>query len=147
MSWGSLHYIIHAGDGAAQVWKYPWSRRRKVIERLKYQSLLRRPSSSAVLQLQWEKVKIPFTIASVDLRKKTQVDAYRYAFNSGNFYEYWQNMQLAAEFCLLNDVNIEEGKDLAGRTVPSTPILAGMGRFSARSKHLCRFIGKGWSSA
>ena len=35
--------------------------------------------------------------------KKTQVDAYRYAFNSDSFCEYWQNMQQAAE-----------GKDVSG---------------------------------
>lgn len=56
---------------------------------------------SAVVTLEWEKVRIPFTV-TVDL-KRTQ-DAYRYAFNSGEFYEYWQNMQQAAEFCLNNDV-------------------------------------------
>jgi hypothetical protein len=49
--------------------------------------------------------------------KKTQVDAYQYAFNSGSFYEYWQNMQQAAEFCLVNDVNIEEGLNWADRSI------------------------------
>ena len=65
--------------------------------------------------MNWEKVRIPFTVA-VDL-KKTQVDAYRYAFNFVSFYEYWQNMQQAAEFCLVNDVNIQEGLSWADRSI------------------------------
>jgi hypothetical protein len=68
-----------------------------------------------VAYLQWEKVKIPFTIM-VDL-KKTQVEAYRYAFNSGAFYVYWQNMQQAASFCLSNNVNIEEALTWADRSI------------------------------
>ena len=110
-AWGSFYYNA-AGD-VLRV-EVPVIKTTESVERLTYE-FLAETDSSAVLQLQWEKVKIPFTIG-VDL-KKTQVDAYRYAFNSGNFYEYWQNMQMAADFCLVNDVNTEEGLSWADRSI------------------------------
>lgn len=84
------------------------------VEWLKYE-FAAETDSSAMAILQWEKIKIPFTLV-VDL-KKTRVDAYRNAFNSGSFYEYWQNMQQAAEFCLVNNVNIDEGLSWADRSI------------------------------
>jgi hypothetical protein len=110
-SWGSFYYNP-AGD-VLRV-EVPVIKTAESVERLKYE-FSAETDSSAVALLQWEKVKIPFTIA-VDLRKM-QVAAYRYAFNSGGFYEYWQNMQAAADFCLVNDVNIEEGLNWADRSI------------------------------
>jgi len=110
-SWGSFYYNP-AGD-VLRV-DVPVIKTAESVERLKYE-FSAETDSSAVALLQWEKVKIPFTI-TVDPRK-TQVDAYRYAFNSGSFYEYWQNMQEAADFCLVNDVNIEEGLNWADRSI------------------------------
>ena len=110
-AWGSFYYNP-AGD-VLRV-DVPVVKATESVERLKYE-FAAETDSSAVACLQWEKVKIPFTIA-VDL-KKTQVDAYRYAFNSGSFYEYWQNMQQAAEFCLVNNVNIQEGLSWADRSI------------------------------
>ena len=110
-AWGSFYYNP-AGD-VLRV-EVPVIKTAEGVERLKYE-FTAETDSSAVALLQWEKIKIAFTIA-VDL-KKTQVDAYRYAFNSGSFYEYWQNMQQAAEFCLVNDVNIEEGLSWADRSI------------------------------
>jgi tetratricopeptide (TPR) repeat protein len=110
-AWGSFYY-----NPASDVLRVdvPVIKTTESVERLKYE-FTAETDSSAIALLQWEKVKIPFAIA-VDL-KKTQVDAYRYAFNSGSFYEYWQNMQQAAEFCLVNDVNIEEGLSWADRSI------------------------------
>jgi hypothetical protein len=110
-AWGSFYY-----DPAGDVLRVevPVVKATESVERLKYE-FGAETDSSAVASLEWEKVSIPFTIA-VNL-KKTQVDAYRYAFNSGEFYEYWQNMQMAADYCLVNDVNIEEGLRWADRSI------------------------------
>jgi len=110
-AWGSFYY--NSSSDALRV-EVPAIKTPESVERLKYE-FTGETDSSAVALLEWEKIKIPFTIA-VDL-KKTQVDAYRYAFNSGDFYEYWQNMQQAADFCLVNDVNIEEGLGWADRSI------------------------------
>ncbi|HXB35686.1 MAG TPA: DUF2911 domain-containing protein [Puia sp.] len=110
-AWGSFYY--NPGSDVLRV-EVPVIKTTEGVEWLKY-DFGAETDSSAVASLQWEKVKIPFTIA-VDL-KKTQVDAYRYAFNSGSFYEYWQNMEQAAEFCLVNNVNIEEGLSWADRSI------------------------------
>jgi tetratricopeptide (TPR) repeat protein len=110
-AWGSFYYNPASDMLRVEV---PVIKTTESVERLKYE-FAAETDSSAVAMLQWEKLKIPFTIA-VDL-KKTQVDAYRYAFNSGNFYEYWQNMQQAADFCLVNNVNLEEGLSWADRSI------------------------------
>src|SRR5580692_9485203 len=110
-AWGSFYY--NQANDILRV-DVPVAKATESIERLKYE-FAAQTDSSAVVVLQWEKVRIPFKVA-VDL-KKTQVDAYRYAFNSGSFYEYWQNMQQAADFCLVNDVNLEEGLSWADRSI------------------------------
>jgi hypothetical protein len=89
-AWGSFYY--NPANDVLRV-EVPVTKTAESAERLKYE-FAGETDSSAVALLQWEKVKIPFTI-TVNL-KKTQIDAYRYAFNSGSFYEYWQNMQQAA---------------------------------------------------
>lgn len=110
-AWGSFYY-----DAVKDVLRVevPVVKVGESVERLKYE-FTAETDSSAVVSLQWEKVRIPFTVA-VDL-KKTQVEAYRHAFNSGAFYIYWQNMQQAADFCLVNDINIEEGLSWADRSI------------------------------
>jgi hypothetical protein len=110
-AWGSFYY--NPVSDALRV-EVPVKKMAESIEWLKYE-FTAETDSSAVAVLEWEKLTIPFTI-TVNL-KKTQVDAYRYAFNSGSFYEYWQNMQQAADFCLLNDVNLEEGLSWADRSI------------------------------
>jgi len=110
-AWGSFYY--NPASDALRV-DVPVTKTTGSVERLKYE-FGAETDSSAVAMLEWEMVKIPFTVG-VDL-KKTRVDAYRNAFNSGIFYEYWQNMQLAADFCLENDVNLEEGLSWADRSI------------------------------
>ena len=110
-AWGSFYY--NPASDALRV-EVPVIKMTDNVERLRYE-FATETDSSAVALLEWEKLKIPFTIG-VDL-KKTQVAAYRYAFNSGTFYEYWQNMQQAADFCLMNDVNLEEGLSWADRSI------------------------------
>ncbi len=110
-AWGSFYY--NAASDALRV-EVPVLKMTEPVERLKYE-FAQQTDSSAVVLLEWENLKIPFTI-HVDL-KKTQIDAYRYAFNNGLFYAYWQNMQQAADFCLVNDVNLEEGLGWAERSI------------------------------
>jgi hypothetical protein len=83
-------------------------------EWLKYE-FSEQTDSGATVSLLWEKMKISFII-SVDL-KKTQVEEYRNQVNNGSFYRYWQNMQEAADYCLTNDVNTEEGLVWAEQSV------------------------------
>ena len=110
-AWGSFYY--NPANDVLRV-DVPVVKAAESVEWLTY-AFTMETDSSAVVELRWEKVRIPFGIA-VDL-KKTRVDAYRYAFNSGTFYEYWQNMQEAADFCLVNDVNLEEGLSWADRSI------------------------------
>ena len=110
-AWGAFYY--NPADDALRV-EVPVSKAAESVERLTYE-FSAETDSSAVVQLAWEKVRVPFTVAA-DLNK-TRVEAYRYAFNSGEFYEYWQNMQQAAEFCLNNNVNLEEGLNWADRSI------------------------------
>jgi tetratricopeptide (TPR) repeat protein len=84
------------------------------VERLKYE-FGEQTENSAVLSLQWEKIKIPFKI-SVDLQK-LQIEAFRREFNSGIFYRFWQNMHMAANYCLVNNINLEEGLSWADRSI------------------------------
>jgi hypothetical protein len=110
-AWGSFYY--NTANDVLRV-AVPVNKRPESVERLSYE-FSAETDTSAVVTLEWEKVRIPFTV-TVDL-KKTQVEAYRHAFNSGEFYEYWQNMQQAADFCLNNNVNIEEGLTWADRSI------------------------------
>jgi hypothetical protein len=110
-AWGSFYY--NAASDALRV-EVPVRKATDNIEWLKYEFTAETDSTATAL-LQWEKMRIPITVG-VDI-KKTQVEAYRHAFNSGAFYEYWQNMQQAADFCLANNVNIEEGLSWADRSI------------------------------
>jgi tetratricopeptide (TPR) repeat protein len=110
-AWGSFYY--DPKDDALRV-DVPVLKLNESVERLKYE-FSDEADESAVVSLQWEKIKIPFTI-SVDLQK-TQIAEYRKEFNSGGFYRYWQNMQSAANYCLINNINLEEGLSWAERSV------------------------------
>ncbi len=110
-AWGSFYY--DAKDDALRV-DVPVRKLAESVERLKYE-FDEQTENSAVLSLQWEKVRIPFTI-SVDLQK-TQIEAFRREFNSGIFYRYWQNMHMAANYCLVNNINLEEGLSWAERSI------------------------------
>ncbi len=110
-AWGSFYY--NAKDDALRV-EAPVVKTEKSIERLKFE-FDNQTETAAELSLQWEFVKIPFTI-SVDLQK-LQIESFRKEFNSGQFYRYWQNMHTAANYCLVNDVNLEEALSWADRSI------------------------------
>jgi hypothetical protein len=110
-AWGSFYY--DPKDDALRV-EVPVQKLDESVERLKYE-FGGQTENSAVLSLQWEKVKIPFSI-SVDLQKM-QIEAFRREFNSGIFYRFWQNMHMAANYCLVNNINLEEGLSWANRSI------------------------------
>lgn len=110
-AWGSFYY--DPKDDALRV-EVPVQKLNESVERLKYE-FNDQTGNSAVLSLQWEKLKVPFKI-SVDLQK-LQIEAFRREFNSGIFYRYWQNMHMAANYCLVNNINLEEGLSWAERSI------------------------------
>lgn len=110
-AWGSFYYDPKDDALRAEV---PVVKMDQSVERLKYE-FSDQTENSAVVSLQWEKVKIPFTIA-VDLQKE-QIASFRREFNSGGFYRYWQNMHTAANYCLVNNINLEEGLTWADRSI------------------------------
>lgn len=110
-AWGSFYY--DAKDDALRV-EVPVKKVDISVERLKYE-FDNTIDTSSVISLKWEKVEIPFKV-SVDL-PKLQIESFRKEFNSGSFYEYWQNMNTAAKYCLENDINLEEGLSWSERSI------------------------------
>jgi hypothetical protein len=110
-AWGSFYY--NSKDDALRV-DVPVLKVNESVERLKYE-FSDQAENSAVISMQWEKVKVPFRV-SVDLQKE-MVATFRREFNSGIFYRYWQNMQMAANYCLINNINLEEALDWADRSI------------------------------
>jgi hypothetical protein len=110
-AWGSFYY--DPKDDALRV-EVPVEKVERSVERLKYE-FEQQTENGAVLTLQWEKIRNPFKI-SVDLHK-IQVESFRREFNSGIFYRYWQNMQMAANYCLINNINLGEALSWAERSI------------------------------
>lgn len=110
-AWGSFYY--DPKDDALRV-DVTLQKLNESVERLKYE-FSDQTENSAVISLQWEKMKIPFKV-SIDL-PRLQVEAFRREFNSGEFYRYWQNMHTAANYCLVNNINLEEALTWADRSI------------------------------
>lgn len=110
-AWGSFYY--DPTQDALRV-KVPVVALPASIERLTYQ-FDHQTSNSAVLALLWEKVRIPFTI-QVDLQQ-TQLAAFRREVNQGDFYRYWQNLDMAASYCLTHNINLEEALGWSERSI------------------------------
>lgn len=112
-AWGSFYY--DEKDDALRV-EVPVLKQDESVEWLKYE-FVDQTDNSAVISMQWEKVKVPFEV-SVDLNK-IQIESFRKEVNSGIFYRYWQNLQRAANYCLVNNINLEEALGWAHRSVYS----------------------------
>ncbi len=110
-AWGSFYY--DEKDDALRV-EVPVLQLEESVERLKYE-FSDQTENSAIVSMQWEKVKIPFKV-SVDLHK-IQIESFRREVNSGLFYRYWQNLHTAANYCLVNNINLEEGLSWADRSI------------------------------
>jgi len=103
-SWG--HFFYDPAEDALRVNVKP-VKTDKSVEWLKYEFTDQTPSSATV-QLQWEKLMIPFRI-DVDVIK-TQIASFRKELRSdkalpGNWMAWYQ----AASYCATNKTNLEEG--------------------------------------
>ena len=110
-AWGSFYYKPEHDALRVEV---PVINTTESMERLKYE-FTAQEDNSAVVTMLWEKVRIPFKV-SVDLVKE-QVSAYCREFDNGTFYAYWQKMQTAANYCLINNTNLEEALSWADRSM------------------------------
>jgi len=103
-SWGNFFY--DSTEDALRVTVKPVKTDR-TVEWLKYEFVDQTPSS-ATIQLQWEKLMIPFKV-DVDVTK-TQIASFRKELRGGVALPGdWQPWNQAAAFCLANNTNLEEG--------------------------------------
>ncbi len=110
-AWGSFYYDLK--DDALRV-DVAVLKTNESKERLTYE-FSEQTENSAVISMCWERVKIPFRL-SVDL-PRLQIASFRREFNSGSFYQYWQNMHAAASYCLENSINLEEALTWSDRSI------------------------------
>ena len=102
-SWGNFFY--DSTEDALRVKVKP-GKTDKSVEWLKYE-FTEQTSSSATIQLQWEKVTIPFRV-DVDVIKM-QLASFRKELRGGVALPgYWQPWNEAASYCLANHTNLEE---------------------------------------
>ena len=100
-SWGSFYYNPEEDALRVKVKPVPTD---KSVERLKYEFADETPES-AVVQLQWEKLMIPFKIAADPV--KNQVEYFRTELRSQKGFN-WQAWNQAAQYCVQNKVNLEQ---------------------------------------
>jgi hypothetical protein len=110
-AWGSFYYKPEHDALRVEV---PVVKTNESVERLTY-AFSDQNDDSAVITMSWEKIKIPFKV-SIDLVKE-QVAAYRREFDNGQFYSVWQKMQQAANYCLVNNTNLEEALSWSERSI------------------------------
>ncbi len=101
-SWGNYFYT--ESEDALRVKVKPVALD-KSVEWLKYE-FTEQTDNSAVVTMQWEKLSIPFKV-EVDLNK-TQIASFRDELKGEKGFS-WETWNQAAQFCLQNDVNFEEG--------------------------------------
>lgn len=103
-SWGNFFY--DSSEDALRIKVKPVKTDRSV-EWLKYEFAEQTPAT-ATIQLQWEKLMIPFKI-EVDVIK-TQLASFRKELRGEKALPgYWQPWNQAAAYCLANNVDLEEG--------------------------------------
>ncbi len=103
-SWGSFFYNENEDALRVTVKPVPLD---KSVEWLKYE-FLNQTDSSATVALEWEKLMIPFKIETdyVNL----QLQSFRRELRGEkSFSPGWQNYNQAAAYCLVHNVNYEEG--------------------------------------
>lgn len=102
-SWGSFFY-----DPKEDVLRVPVKpvATDKSVEWLKYE-FLNQTDSSATIALLWEKLMIPFRVETD--HNNLQVESFRRELRSEkSFQPGWQTWNQAANYCLVNNVNLEE---------------------------------------
>jgi tetratricopeptide (TPR) repeat protein len=111
-SWGSFYYEEKEDALRVKVKPQPTD---KSVEWLTY-DFENETKTGATLALVWEKLKIPFTIETD--YNNLQLESFRRelrsekAFNPG-----WQSFNQAAQFCLQNNLNLEEGMQWADNAI------------------------------
>lgn len=100
-SWGSYFYDEKEDALRVSVKTGPLS---NLVERLTF-DFSEQTENSAVVALTWEKLRIPFRIET-DLIQ-TQLASFRRELRNSKGFE-WQNMVLAANWCVEKNVNLEE---------------------------------------
>jgi hypothetical protein len=101
-SWGSYFYDEKNDALRVKVKTVPLE---KSVEWLKYE-FMNQTANSAVIAMQWEKVSVPFKV-EVDLIK-TELAEFRAGLKTEMYWD-WQANQQAADFCLNNKTNLDEG--------------------------------------
>jgi hypothetical protein len=123
-SWGNFFY--NPDEDALRVKVKP-VKTDKSVEWLKYE-FADQTSTSVIIQLQWERLVIPFRI-DVDL-KKTQLESFRRELRGDKALPgSWQAWNQAAAYCAANNINLEEGLMWADSSL--SPIFGGAGNFTA----------------
>lgn len=89
----------------------------KSVEWLKYE-FIDQTNNSATVSMQWEKTSIPFKV-EVDVQK-TQLASFRDELR-GNKGFAWQSWNQAAQYCLQNNINLEEGLSWAKMALLNLP--------------------------
>jgi hypothetical protein len=111
-SWGSFFY--EAKEDALRVPVKPVAQD-KSVEWLKYE-FLNETDSSATVALIWEKLMIPFKIATDHVN--LQVESFRRELRSEkSFSTGWQAWNQAANYCLLHNVNLDEALVWADKSI------------------------------
>ncbi|MBS1509527.1 MAG: DUF2911 domain-containing protein [Bacteroidetes bacterium] len=123
-SWGSFFYDEKEDALRVTVKTVPLT---QSVERLRYE-FMDETENSAVVALEWEKLKIPFTIA-VDYIK-TQLESFRRELRSDEGFgpDAWVE---AANFCVENNTNLEEA--LAWSTYAIEGVFVGQKNFKTLS--------------
>ena len=101
-SWGSFFYKPEEDVLRVKVKAVPTD---KSVERLKYE-FADQTQGSAIIQLQWEKLVIPFKV-EVDATGN-QLALFRLELRSEKGFN-WESWDQAASYCAQNKINLEEG--------------------------------------
>jgi tetratricopeptide (TPR) repeat protein len=117
-AWGSFFYDDK--DDVLRVKVKPMALE-KSVENLKYE-FTGQTQNSAVILLSWEKLAIPFKVEVDHL--KQQFDAFAAESQNPRGFT-WQGMNIAANWCLQNNYQLEKGLEWAtlatGQTFPGNP--------------------------
>ena len=100
-SWGSFYY--DPKEDALQVKVKPVALD-KSVERLKYE-FTDQTENSAVVELQWEKLMIPFKVETD--YAKLQVESFRKELRGGKVF-FWTEWDQAAQWCAQHNTNLDE---------------------------------------
>ena len=122
-AWGSFWYdpkldVLRVKTKASKNDYHEW---------LTYEFIEREPKKATVA-LEWEELKVPFTI-SVDNAMDLWADNIREELR-GSAGFFWQNWDMAANFCAQNKVNLAEGLTWAERAVSDQTWVGGVENFT-----------------